>query len=402
MEDSTLSPPPEPLAPTMSPWPWPPSAGASGWWLFLTLGFITQILNAAFGIWFTEIFIFLAVPWVVLRAARYEPLGYTGAQFPGLAPAALGFGLGVANFFALVVPIQYAAQSVAPQWLRDMFDGSRIFEGQSPLELTLMLAGVSVAAPVCEEFFFRGVFQKGLLASSLSRPAAVVVTAVVFSAFHMDPVGFLARVELGVLFGALRLYTGSLWPSILAHSANNVVSSFLFLSSRQMGPESADERPPLKIVLMLIARGHGGHGDSAGARAYVPCAVGAEAGAAHLHPALPFPRAAAAAVGAGGNTLRGGPGARGCPRHPAELDRPPVPPAQAAPGRSGGAQDGAREPTSAEARRLAADGHPWRPTKRSAPGRPRSARHSQSPLQRSHEAPSSSQPGATRTGRRPR
>jgi membrane protease YdiL (CAAX protease family) len=177
-----------------------------------------------------------------------------------LAPTALGFGLGVANFFAFVVPIQYAAQSVAPQWLRDMFDGSRIFEGQNAFELGLMLAGVSLAAPVCEEFFFRGVFQKGLLATSLSRAGAVVVTAAVFSAFHLDPVGFVARMELGILFGALRLYSGSLWPSILAHSANNVVSSVLFLSVRQMGAESSDERPPVQAVLLLSLVGMGAMG----------------------------------------------------------------------------------------------------------------------------------------------
>jgi len=223
--------------------------------LFLTVGGASQMLNPAFGIWFTEIFIFIGVPWVMLRASHYEPLGYTGLESPAFGPAALGFGLGVANFFAFVVPIQYIAQALAPPWLREMFDGSRIFEGQNALELGIMLAGVSLAAPVCEEFFFRGLFQKGVLSTSLSRASAVLVTAVVFSAFHFDPVGFAARVELGVLFGALRLYTGSLWPGILAHSANNVVSSVLFLTLRQMGAESSEERPPLVAILALFTVG---------------------------------------------------------------------------------------------------------------------------------------------------
>jgi uncharacterized protein len=256
VEDSTPGTlPPLPPAPSMSPLLVAMLGAPLVLALFLTLGGMTQLLNAAFGIWFTEIFIFVGVAWVLLRAAHYEPLGYTGLVSPRLGPAALGFGLGVVNFFAFVVPIQYAAQSVAPQWLREMFDGSRIFEGQSPPELALMLLGVSVAAPVCEEFFFRGVFQKGLLASSLSRASAVVVTAVVFSAFHLDPVGFFARLELGVLFGVLRLYTGSLWPSILAHSANNVVSSVLFLTLRQVGAEASDEPPPLQAILFLSGVG---------------------------------------------------------------------------------------------------------------------------------------------------
>ncbi|HYH95989.1 type II CAAX endopeptidase family protein [Hyalangium sp.] len=256
MEDSTpSSPPPEPPVPAMSPLGLAVCGAVTVLALFLTIGAATQLLNPAFGIWFTEIFIFVGVPWVLLRATQYEPLGYTGLEAPALAPAALGFGLGVTNFFAFVVPIQYAAQLVAPPWLREMFDGSRIFEGQNALELAVMLAGVSIAAPVCEEFFFRGVFQKGLQRTSLSRASAVLFTAGVFSAFHLDPVGFVARWELGVLFGALRLYTGSLWPSILAHSANNVVSAGLFLTMRQMGAENTEERPPLQAVLLLSTVG---------------------------------------------------------------------------------------------------------------------------------------------------
>jgi membrane protease YdiL (CAAX protease family) len=257
VEDSTPSNnlPPEPSAPAASPLLLAVLGAVIVLALFLTLGGATQLLNAAFGIWFTEIFIFIGVPWVLLRATQYEPLGYTGLRAPSLAPAAFGFGLGVANFFAFVIPIQYAAQTVAPQWLREMFDGSRIFEGQNTLELSVMIAGVSLAAPFCEEFFFRGVFQKGLLRTSLSQAGAVLLTAVIFSAFHFDPVGFVARVELGVLFGALRLYTGSLWPSIMAHSANNVVSSVLFLTMRHLAVESSDERPELWAVLLVSALG---------------------------------------------------------------------------------------------------------------------------------------------------
>jgi membrane protease YdiL (CAAX protease family) len=261
VDDSTPHPSPEPLAPAFRPLPLAAVCTALGLGLFLTFGAASQLLNAAFGIWFTEIFIFVGVPWMLLRVSRYEPLTYTGAHSQALAPAALGFALGVTNFFAFVVPLQYASQSIAPQWLRDMFDSSRIFEGQSPLELGFLLAGVSLAAPVCEEFFFRGVVQKGLLSSSLSRVGAVVVTAVVFSAFHMDPVGFAARVELGVLFGLLRLYTGSLWPGILAHSANNVVSSLLFLTARQMkAAPSGDELPSVSGVLLLTLAGLGAMG----------------------------------------------------------------------------------------------------------------------------------------------
>jgi membrane protease YdiL (CAAX protease family) len=224
--------------------------------LFITVGGFVQFINPAFGIWFTELFVFLALGWVLLRHAGWRPLVYTGLTPASRAPTLFGFLLGVANFFALVVPIQFAAQLVMPEWLTKQFDATRLFAGQTSVELALILAGVTVAAPVCEEFFFRGIFQKGLTPAPPASPVrALVVSAVVFSAFHLDPVGFVARVELGLLFGWLYLRTGSLWPSIAAHAANNSVSSVLFLLAKALGQEAADELPDPRAVLALAGLG---------------------------------------------------------------------------------------------------------------------------------------------------
>lgn len=227
--------------------------------LFVTVGGFVQFINPAFGIWFTEAFVFLGLGWVLLRHAGWRPTVYTGLTPAPRAPTLFGFLLGVANFFALVVPIQFAAQAIAPEWLTKLFDSSRLFEGQTPLELALILTGVTVAAPLCEEFFFRGIFQKGLTPATPASPVrALVVSAVVFSAFHLDPVGFAARVELGLLFGWLFLRTGSLWPSIGAHAANNLVSSVLFLAARAMGQDASDEQTDPRAVLALAGLGWAG------------------------------------------------------------------------------------------------------------------------------------------------
>ena len=68
--------------------------------------------------------------------------------------------------------------------------------------------------------------------------AGLVTTAFVFSAFHLDPVGFLARFELGLLFGLFFFRTGSLWPGIAAHAANNLVSTGSCTSPRRTRPEA--------------------------------------------------------------------------------------------------------------------------------------------------------------------
>lgn len=231
-------------------------AAAAVFVAFLASGLLVQTLNVAFGIWFTQIFVFVGLGWLVLRATGRDPARYTGLAFPGLAPVAFGFVLGLANFFAIVAPIQYVAQSLLPPAWREIYDVADMFRGQSSLEMAFIVASVTVVAPICEEFFFRGVFFQGLRAHGGPVMRGVLLSAVVFSMFHLDPVGFFARVELGVLFGWLLVRTGSLWPAILAHTANNLVSIVLFFAARHLEmPEQAASREQAKGILMLVILG---------------------------------------------------------------------------------------------------------------------------------------------------
>jgi hypothetical protein len=224
--------------------------------LFLVTGVLVSPLNVPFGLWFTEVFVFGGLGWFVLRATHREPVDYTGLRFPGLAPAAFGLLLGVVNFFAVVVPLQYLSQSLLPKSWQDIYDVASLFRGQSLVELVLIVAGVSIAAPLFEEFFFRGLFLRGLMAPGGAPTRAVVISAVVFSAFHLDPIGFLARVELGLLFGLLFVRTGSLWPCLLAHAANNAVSTVLYFTARELeSPQDVSTQTEVLSVLGLSAIG---------------------------------------------------------------------------------------------------------------------------------------------------
>lgn len=197
---------------------------------FLFVGFAAQTMQLAWGLWFSEIILFLGLAVIGYQLIGFLPLRAMGLQrFDGRA-FGLGFALGLVNYFAWAVPLMAAAQAIFPRSMVEQFDTSQIFSRATPLELAIVLAGVSIAAPLGEELFFRGFMQRGL---ELHRgaPRAIVVTAFVFSAFHLDPVGLTARFELGVLFGLLVWRSGSLWPAIAAHSANNLISSVLFLLS---------------------------------------------------------------------------------------------------------------------------------------------------------------------------
>ena len=64
-----------------------------------------------------------------------------------------------------------------------------------------------VGAPVAEETVFRGVLFPALR-QRMSLRGALFLQAALFSFIHIDPVGFVPRFLLGVVFGQLALFTG--------------------------------------------------------------------------------------------------------------------------------------------------------------------------------------------------
>jgi len=91
--------------------------------------------------------------------------------------------------------------------------------------VVLFFTGVLLAA-VCEEVLFRGLILQ-LLARRSGWASAILLGAVLFSAFHLDPVGFLPRLPIGLFLGLLVWRSGSLYPAVLAHGTFNFVGLFI-------------------------------------------------------------------------------------------------------------------------------------------------------------------------------
>jgi hypothetical protein len=89
--------------------------------------------------------------------------------------------------------------------------------GRSLTNLILNLIFIAVFAGVGEELFFRGVLQRLLIKAFKSPWVGIIVAALAFSFFHFQFFGFIPRLLLGILLGAIYWYSGSLWPAILAH-----------------------------------------------------------------------------------------------------------------------------------------------------------------------------------------
>lgn len=118
------------------------------------------------------------------------------------------------------------------QWMRDAetsaSESMSLVMGKSSvgaLVINIMLIGIMAA--FSEELFFRGALQRILATSSVGRHAAIWITALVFSAAHMQFLGFFPRLILGVFFGYLALWSGSLWLAFAGHALNNTIAVIL-------------------------------------------------------------------------------------------------------------------------------------------------------------------------------
>jgi membrane protease YdiL (CAAX protease family) len=90
---------------------------------------------------------------------------------------------------------------------------------------------VGLLTAIAEEFLFRGCVQTIFVKWTKNTHAAIWITAILFSAFHMEFFSFLPRVALGVFFGYFVAWSGSIWTSVWAHFLNNgsaVVITYLY------------------------------------------------------------------------------------------------------------------------------------------------------------------------------
>jgi membrane protease YdiL (CAAX protease family) len=231
-----------------------------GWWAlfsafaaFLFVGVPLQMLSAGAGIWFTEVFLFFGLGWALTRWSGRAPAPYLGLAWPGALPLLFALGVAVANYFAVVIPLQFLVQLLAPRSWVEMFDQTQVFEKRTGLELFLAVTGAVAAAPIGEEVIFRGLLLQGLLRRGVLVIPAVVASALIFSLCHVNPIGFPALFELGVVFGLIYVRTRSVLPGMVAHLGSNLTATLLYLVSRgqDSGPVEASQIPAVLTTSVL-------------------------------------------------------------------------------------------------------------------------------------------------------
>ena len=96
---------------------------------------------------------------------------------------------------------------------------------QRAIEILLWI-GVSVSAGICEEFVFRGYFQKQFEAYTHTKWLGLILQSVLFGVSHgYQGVQACAQIAIfGSLYGALALWRKSLRPGMMAHAGSDILS----------------------------------------------------------------------------------------------------------------------------------------------------------------------------------
>ncbi len=193
--------------------------------LILTVGSYLQSRALSWGLLATEIGLILVPALLLLWRGRLAPRLVLRMRWPGLRLVILGAVIG-AGVWGLDMGLQglaavllgYAPQSALSSLSSD------------PLNLIVFVFAMTVAAPLCEEVFFRGVL---LSAYGRYRPiVALTAVGLLFAFFHLQLEGLVALLPIALTLGWLAHRSHSLAPSIAAHVANNGLGAVLAVAMR--------------------------------------------------------------------------------------------------------------------------------------------------------------------------
>jgi membrane protease YdiL (CAAX protease family) len=129
-------------------------------------------------------------------------------------------------------------------WMRNAEDkAAEITEAFLKVEtiggLAFNIFMIAFLPAIGEELLFRGVIQRIFTNWTRNYHWGIWISALLFSALHLQFYGFVPRMFLGVLFGYLLVLSGSMWLPIIAHFINNGVAvvAMYMIDNELLSPE---------------------------------------------------------------------------------------------------------------------------------------------------------------------
>ena len=130
------------------------------------------------------------------------------------------------------------------QWMQDAEEkAAELTEAFLKVEsiggLAFNLFMIAFLPAIGEELLFRGVIQRIFTRMTKSHHWGIWISAILFSSLHLQFYGFVPRLLLGVLFGYLLVWSGSLWLPIVGHFLNNTfaVLAMFLIDKKLLSPE---------------------------------------------------------------------------------------------------------------------------------------------------------------------
>ncbi|MEE3112692.1 MAG: CPBP family intramembrane glutamic endopeptidase [Bacteroidota bacterium] len=125
-------------------------------------------------------------------------------------------------------------------------------------EFLFGILSIALIPGICEEYLFRGVLQKNFYLISKNIHIAVWLSAFFFSVLHLQFYGFFPRMLLGVLFGYIYYWSGSIVYPMIAHIFNNFFSLTIFYFSQkgllnENFEVSVNSSPKIPMALIIIS-----------------------------------------------------------------------------------------------------------------------------------------------------
>ena len=119
---------------------------------------------------------------------------------------------------------QFGATSTDP--MSDLKKLRDVFGFDNPATVAMMALLAVVFAPLAEEFVFRGMLYGAFQKTRLGAMGAGILLSALWSLMHWgySSQNLVALFFLGLLFAYIVWRTGSLWPAIVGHAANNAVA----------------------------------------------------------------------------------------------------------------------------------------------------------------------------------
>ncbi|MFA5565919.1 MAG: type II CAAX endopeptidase family protein [Acidimicrobiia bacterium] len=169
------------------------------------------------------------VPWWVSRTKGFGLTYDFGWKF---TKQDVFYGLGLGLIIQLfVIPVIY----IPIFWIfgeHDVSEAARQLTDRAttPVDVATLVLVVAIGAPFIEELFFRGLFLQSVR-KRFGNAIAIVATAVIFGAVHLQLLQFPALAVFGAIVAWLTIKSERLGPAVFTHMGFNLVTVVALLIS---------------------------------------------------------------------------------------------------------------------------------------------------------------------------